>query len=379
MRHSPAAKPRAFGRSQDGGVVGGILSGRTLGGCVIAVVLAVGAVSMTAVGEAKAARGTATQEQAAALVFIDWYGQVDDRTVELVLVGVSTKAKPLLVKVDGTPLAAIPAKSCTYRQAKASKFKCTATYRAGALSFGEHTIEILVGKRVVTKSVTTSDVYDDEPKVTPTRFHLLYMHPSDRAPVAGRAEAIGHIAQVVDAWFAQQMSGLSPRFVADATGNPIVTVIPSTKDAATLSTYTGDLIDSRTWMAVGILEPDALPILFIDGMPAAPSCGHYTWGLGIEIPMDSCQIYPDAAARFPFGGTYLLAHEMTHALGGADRNAPHTDGGGHVTDDPRDIIFNGVGGRDWEHLALDPGHDDYYLTGRSDLMNIENSTLLERH
>ena len=96
--------------------------------------------------------------------------------------------------------------------------------------------------------------------------------------------------------------------------------------------------------------------------------------------MPNCDIYPGTypTAGFPYvGSSYLLAHEMTHALGAAHEPAPHADGTGHVTDDRRDIIYSGPEGRDWDNLMLDPGHDDYYKTGRSDLVNIEFSPLLE--
>jgi hypothetical protein len=81
----------------------------------------------------------------------------------------------------------------------------------------------------------------------------------------------------------------------------------------------------------------------------------------VGIWMPACAIYPSATTvSWPYGATYLVAHEMTHAFGAVPACAPHSDGTGHVNDDPRDVLYNGASGRDWDHLMLDPGHDDYY-------------------
>jgi hypothetical protein len=201
--------------------------------------------------------------------------------------------------------------------------------------------------------------------------------------VAGRAEGIAHEAEVVDAWFAGQMAGLSPRFVTNDTGRPTVTSVQSTLDAATLSA-TADVVDDvdAGWHADGTVAADAIPIVFVEGRQSFMDYGACGWWTGdsrishITMPMGNCDIYPGVDTEFPYGGTYLLAHEMTHALGPVSDNAPHNDGTGHLTDDPRDII-SGIG-RDWSHMMIDPGHDDYYLTGRTDLTNIESSPLVER-
>ena len=77
--------------------------------------------------------------------------------------------------------------------------------------------------------------------------------------------------------------------------------------------------------------------------------------------MPGCDIFPDAASRFPDGATYLAAHELVHGLGAARPCAPHGVAG-HVNDDRADLIYDGPGDRDWGHLTLDVHHDDYYGT-----------------
>jgi hypothetical protein len=44
-----------------------------------------------------------------------------------------------------------------------------------------------------------------------------------------------------------------------------------------------------------------------------------------------------------------------------------------VNDDNRDVVYGGNSQRDWEHITLDPGRDDYYGHGRTDCMDIARS------
>jgi hypothetical protein len=44
-----------------------------------------------------------------------------------------------------------------------------------------------------------------------------------------------------------------------------------------------------------------------------------------------------------------------------------------VNDDPHDILYQGAQPRVWNDQRLDPGHDDYYDTGRADCAGIEGS------
>jgi hypothetical protein len=87
----------------------------------------------------------------------------------------------------------------------------------------------------------------------------------------------------------------------------------------------------------------------------------------------ACNIYPTTHDVWPYGATYLAAHEMTHNLGAVPACALHSDGTGHISDDPRDVLYSGSQPRDWNHLMLDPGHDDYYATGRADCTDVSSS------
>ena len=66
---------------------------------------------------------------------------------------------------------------------------------------------------------------------------------------------------------------------------------------------------------------------------------------------------------WPYGATYLTAHEMTHAFGAVPACAPHYDLV-PATSTTNDVLYAGPGDRDWNNIQLDPGHDDYYGHGR---------------
>jgi hypothetical protein len=103
-------------------------------------------------------------------------------------------------------------------------------------------------------------------------------------------------------------------------------------------------------------------VAYID--TTGPACAEaYPSSHVVVIYEASCGTYPSARTfRWPFGASYVVAHEAAHDLGAVPACAPHSDGTGHVDNDNRDLLYQGASNRDWEHLRLDPGHDDYYMT-----------------
>lgn len=92
------------------------------------------------------------------------------------------------------------------------------------------------------------------------------------------------------------------------------------------------------------------------------ACAFTTAGISFMTERP-CNIRPVAPTMWPADGTYITAHEMAHNFGAVPDCAPHSIGGGHVGDDPGDLLYGGGAPRDWNNLSLDPGHDDYYGTG----------------
>jgi hypothetical protein len=207
----------------------------------------------------------------------------------------------------------------------------------------------------------------------------VYVYPKGTQPTPGRTAAIAHVGHEVRYWFAAQMGGPAPKFYSAGDGFPTVVSIEANLAAQALST--GDIVkDSLAgWQSAGLLPADALPIVWIEGRQALRACAvsHVDGVRYISVAMGICGIYPTGQDVLPYGATYVLAHEILHELGAMSDNAPHNDGMGHVNDNPTDLLYFGSLARDWKHLTLDPGHDDYYLTGRAYLVNIENSALLD--
>src|SRR5207249_2351225 len=65
----------------------------------------------------------------------------------------------------------------------------------------------------------------------------------------------------------------------------------------------------------------------------------------------------------------VVVHELFHALGAVPKCAPHSTGTYHSTD-PTDVM-SATGIR--RGAKIDPGHDDYFETGRSDCPDLARS------
>jgi hypothetical protein len=268
----------------------------------------------------------------------------------------------------------------------------TATGQVTWSSSGAHNVAVkvvLASGRVV-RGRALFDVEHATRVNDPTlpRFQLVYLYPAGTQPVPGRIASISHEADVVDEWYSRQLHGLRPRFAADASGAPSVLAIESTLDAAGLAAdFSTPTRLMPQWLVDGTIPETTAPIVYIEGKQAydqgvtdgSMTCGWTSQGRHVYIvfAMGVCEIYPAQETTFPHNASYILAHEIAHALGAVSESAPHGTPAGHVDDDPRDLMYMGETAREWDGLTLDPGHDDYYLTGRADLHNIEASPLLE--
>lgn len=204
-------------------------------------------------------------------------------------------------------------------------------------------------------------------------FRLVLALPRDQQEPAGAVGAIRSEADAVTAWFARQSAnGARPRWIRTASGQIDVRVVhlPKTTAQYTAGDHHGVLSDVRS--AARPTQGVVADLVWIDaGSPGRQPCGVSVGGgrsdadaarpEGSVLWEAACDVRPNADWGWPYGGTYLLAHEMTHLFGAARACAPHNDGSGHVTDSPKDIISSV--GRDWDDLRLDPGYDDYLFTG----------------
>jgi hypothetical protein len=206
-------------------------------------------------------------------------------------------------------------------------------------------------------------------------FQALYLVPSDKSPIADEPAAISNEITQVNGWFdSQTVDGTHPRFNLDSAGAPSVVTVSMPHTAAEYEASSSQIkmiVDDLVSLGWPKSENEKIAA-FINVSASGQGCGVTGYGLSL-FPEDECDIHPSTTDTFPFGATYLTAHEITHNLGAVPDCAPHSDGTGHVNDDPRDVLYSGPQARDFNHITLDPGHDDYYATGRTDCTDIANS------
>jgi hypothetical protein len=231
-----------------------------------------------------------------------------------------------------------------------------------------------------TTSSTTVPGSDCPPGPTSPRtasdvIQAVYAYPSDGSVVAGREAAIAHEVAVMQGWYDGQACGNHPLFVR-AGGSISIITVHLTQTAAALQTAADpeSTMEPTIRAAAGVPAGAALAVVY-EGKTNGGYCGR-TGGDIVFIPMMNCLIYPITTSAWPFNMTYLLGHEVTHLLGAVPNCAPHAGNGGHVIDDNRDVLYQGPTPRDWDHLMLDPGHDDYYLAHKPACPGIEISPLL---
>ncbi len=209
-------------------------------------------------------------------------------------------------------------------------------------------------------------------------IQAVYVVASDVTPVANRQSAIAANIETVNQWFAEQTGGRTPIFNRDGAGSISVPIVTLAESKATIAgSLDGDATFEAQIEAAVAGASDSRLFIVYEGTESSGACGYA--GRLLVIPTENCNIFPNASARFPYGITYLMAHELTHMLGAVPSCAPNYLPGGHLTGDPRDILYQPTAttpGRDWQNLMLDPGNDDYFNHGRSDCRDIADSPLL---
>jgi hypothetical protein len=207
---------------------------------------------------------------------------------------------------------------------------------------------------------------------TATRFVTVYAAP-EHVAFRHRHDAIRNDLSRVLHWYNGQTGGRHPRMERNH-GRIAVHDLRIPVSVAHLHSAKGghEAIDDvrRALARSHLARHHALVVAYVEGRgPSRGECG-VDGGAVAVLWMHACGgIFPSTGDRFPYGATYLTAHEMTHALGAVPDCARHASGDGHVTDSPRDILYVGPD-RNWQHLVLDYHHDDYFKTGRHSCYDI---------
>jgi hypothetical protein len=248
--------------------------------------------------------------------------------------------------------------------------------RVMTLAQAAHAIaEVNAARAAAATTTTVPFVAEPALRLKPgAAFEAVYALTSDQTDDPTMVPAIQHELSQVSDWFAGQTGGRRPRFVTSGAAVLVRTVhLALTAAQVAASTNATHLVEGAL-AAQGVPAANHRTVVYLDTQGDA--CGATApAGTVSVIFMAECDIYPDVTSTWHYGATYVVAHEMTHAFGAVDDCAPHATGDGHTGDDPRDVLYSGSAERDWDHITLDPGHDDYYRTGRTDCYDIANSPL----
>jgi hypothetical protein len=219
-------------------------------------------------------------------------------------------------------------------------------------------------------------------------IQALYVLPAD-GDDHGLASngTIERSVAAAQSWLAGQTGGRRLRF----TGGPVATVrlTESDQQIAAHREFVRDEVERLLGLA-GYADPHRVYAVWYDGTSHV-SCGGGAWPPELEGSVAALYLrgnYPTAdggrvdcsADLFTADGVtpelneFKMLHEILHTLGIVSQSAPHHTLRGHVSDDPRDLMY--AGPEPWRPAVLDEGHDDYFETGRIDLADLSHSAFL---
>ena len=224
-----------------------------------------------------------------------------------------------------------------------------------------------------TGALTTPPATPVDPN-SPSSFQAVYAVPADRTAVDGRAAAFAHVVSVVQDWYDTQTGGRHPIFETNGSQVEVITVnLPQTYSAIRDEPNPESVIEQSIRSVVPSISASARLVVVLEGQNGS-YCGRA--GQIVLMPVDNCSIFPSVSTTWPSGMSYLLAHELAHVMGAVPSCAPNYRFGGHVKDDPRDILYEGPSPRDWANLTLDPGNDDYFRHSNASCRDLDDSALL---
>lgn len=215
----------------------------------------------------------------------------------------------------------------------------------------------------------------------------LYVLPRDGEGSLGAGGTIGRSVAAMQRWFTQQAGGVRLRFV----GGSVPTVCLPETDAQ-IAAHGAQVRDrlEELLRGEGYDDPHRLYAVWYDGTSTF-SCGGGAWPPELLGHVAALYLRGHYTAdgqpvdcsqdRFSSDGTTVeinelkMLHEILHTLGLVGRHAPHHTRDGHTSDDHTDLMY--AGPLAWEPSVLDVGHDDYYLTGRTDIPDLSRSVFLD--
>lgn len=228
----------------------------------------------------------------------------------------------------------------------------------------------------------------------------LYVLPSDGAD-AGLAEdgTLTRSVKAMQLWFCDQTCGSRLNIRPEIR---TVRLNESDADIAAHGQKVRDHIETLLG-GMGFNDPHTMYAVWYDGFSDF-RCGGGSWPTGVtespnqQLPGHVAALYLRAAYdaldanrrtvhvncandQFTTDGVtpaineFKMVHEILHTMGIVHPAAPHHAERGHTGDNPQDLMY--AGNQPWDPRFLDPGHDDYFQTRRTDLIDLSRSVFLD--
>ncbi len=232
----------------------------------------------------------------------------------------------------------------------------------------------------------TADRPDD---VSGPQIHALYVLPADG--VDRGLDVDGTVAASVanwQRWFESQTLGGGLRLDTSAGELDVTFVRLGLTDAALAGrgSFLRDAIEQEL-RAIGLIRAGKIYATYYDGSSTA-ACGGGAWPPTLPGNVGAVYMRATYGAGLPCydpalsrGGLQIMdfavLHEVLHTMGFVPTCAPHHTRSGHVSDDPRDLMY--AGDEPWRPSVLDVGQDDYYHAHRLGCLELAVSPYLERN
>lgn len=247
------------------------------------------------------------------------------------------------------------------------------------------------GLRVNGTFTTPSRALIDQPDdIAGPQIHVMYVLPSDGADA--QLDLDGAIAVSVAAfqkWLAGQTGGRRLRLdtyqgALDITFHRLTR---TDADIRAFGAFVRDQVEAELH-AAGFNQPNKLYAVYYGGSSTF-ACGGGAWPP--DLPGNVAALYlfgtpPNAApcATNPFASSedrpgykeFAMLHELLHTMGFVATCAPHETLRGHVSNDPRDLMY--AGPLPWQPSILDVGHDDYFNVPNSNCLDLAKSAFLDQ-
>jgi hypothetical protein len=232
----------------------------------------------------------------------------------------------------------------------------------------------------------TADRPDD---VAGPQIHAVYVVPADGDDRG--LDTDGTVAASVanwDRWFEGQTLGGGLRL--DTSGGELdVSFLRTSQTGAALAARglaLRDAIEAELRTA-GFARAGKVYAVYYDGATSA-ACGGGAWPPTVPGDVGALYLRATYGAGLPCYDPALsrsglqimdfaMLHELMHTMGYVPTCAPHHTRSGHVSDDPRDLMY--AGPQDWRPSVLDVGQDDYYHAHILGCRELAESPYLERN